>query len=122
MVLFAFTSFLALREFITLTPTRKGGHRILFWVFFVAVPIQYYLVGIQWYAMFTIFIPVYAFLFVPVRSAIGGDTKNFLERAAKIQWGLMICVYCISHAPALLMLNISGYAGENARLLFAWSL
>jgi phosphatidate cytidylyltransferase len=117
-ILFGLTSFLALREFITLTPTRLGDHRTLFWVFFVIVPLQYYLVAIQWYALFSILIPVYAFLFIPIRSAIAGDCDRFLERTAKIQWGLMVCVYCVSHAPALLSLHIPGYEGQNAKLLF----
>lgn len=116
-ILFGLTSFVALREFITLTPTHRGDHRTLFWAFFVFVPYQYYLVATQWYGLFTIFIPVYAFLFVPVRSVLAGDTRDFLARTAKIQWGLMVAVYCVSHAPALLMLQIPGYQGENAKLL-----
>lgn len=117
-ILFGLTSFLALREFITLTPTRPGDHRSLFWIFFVVTPLQYVLVAQHWYGLFSIFIPVYAFLLIPVRSAIAGDCERFLERAAKIQWGLMICVYCVSHAPALLILEIPGYTGQNAKLLF----
>ena len=116
-VLFALTSFIALREFITLTPTHRADHRTLFWAFFVFVPFQYYLVATHWYGLFVIFIPVYAFLFVPVRSVLAGDTEDFLARTAKIQWGLMVAVYCVSHAPALLMLEIPDYAGENAKLL-----
>src|SRR5262249_3786613 len=69
LVLFGFTSFWALREFITLTPTRPGDHRTLFWVFFVITPLHYYLLAIHWYGLFSIFIPVYAFLFIPLRSA-----------------------------------------------------
>jgi phosphatidate cytidylyltransferase len=115
-VLFGLLSFLALREFITLTPTRRADHMTLFWAFFVITPLQYVLVGIGWYGLYSIFIPVYAFLFVPIRTAIGGDTAGFLERAAKIQWGLMVCVYCVSHAPAILKLE-RGYEGQNAKLL-----
>ena len=117
-VLFGLTSFLALREFSTLTPTRSGDHRTLFWVFFVITPLQYYLVAIQWYAMFTLLIPVYAFLFIPIRTAAAGDCERFLERTAKIQWALMVCVFCVSHAPALLILQIPGYEGQNGKLLF----
>lgn len=117
-ILFGLVSFLALREFITLTPTRRGDHRTLFWAFFVFLPLQYYLVGVRWYGLFAVLIPVYAFLFVPLRNAVAGDTHNFLERTAKIQWGLMVCVYCVSHAPALLMLDIPGYQGQNGKLLF----
>jgi phosphatidate cytidylyltransferase len=117
-VLFALTSFLALREFITLTPTRYGDHRSLFWVFFAILPLQYYLIAIRWYGLFSIMIPVYAFLFIPIRSAMAGDCEHFLERTAKIQWGLMICVYCVSYVPALLSLSIPGYEGQNGKLMF----
>jgi phosphatidate cytidylyltransferase len=117
LVLFAVLSFLALREFITLAPTRRGDHRTLFWVFFVVTPAQYVLVGMQWYGLFAVLIPVYVFLFVGGRIAVAGDTERFLERAAAIHFGLMVCVYCVSHAPALLMLEIPGYAGRNASLL-----
>ena len=117
-VLFGLTSFFALREFITLTPTRAGDHRSLFWAFFIILPLQYYLIAIRWYGLFAIMIPVYAFLFMPIRSAIAGDCANFLERTAKIQWGLMICIYCVSHVPALLTLDLPGYAGQNGKLMF----
>jgi phosphatidate cytidylyltransferase len=116
-ILFGFLSFLALREFITVTPTRVADHHTLFWCFFVITPLQYLLLGLNWYAPFTVLVPVYAFLLVPVRSALSGDWRNFLERVAKIQWGLMLCVYCVSHAPALLVLRIPGYIGQNAKLL-----
>jgi phosphatidate cytidylyltransferase len=118
-ILFAVISLLALREFITLTPTHRGDHRALFWIFFVVTPIQYLLIWRDWYGMFAILIPVYAFLFLPLRIAAAGDTTRFLERTAKIQWGLMVCVYCVSYAPALLILHIRGYNGrEPALLLF----
>jgi phosphatidate cytidylyltransferase len=117
-ILFGLLSFFGLREFITLTPTRPADHSALFWVFFIILPLQYYLVATQWYGFFSVLIPVYAFLFIPSRIAISGDANAFLERSSKIQWGLMVCVYCVSHVPALLMLEIPGYAGKNARLLF----
>lgn len=117
LVLFAFSSFMALREFITLTPTRRGDHRALFWSFFIFTPLQYWLVGLRWYGLFAVLIPVYAFLLIPTRAALAGDTQHYLERAAKIQWGLMVCTYCLSHAPALLMLQIKGYEGQGAKLL-----
>lgn len=116
-ILFGLASFFALREFLTLTPTRAADHRALFWAFFVVVPAQYVFVAQQWYGLFSIFIPVYVFLFIPIRCALGGDTQHFLERTAKIQWALMVCVYCVSHVPALLMLDIPGFTGANARLV-----
>jgi phosphatidate cytidylyltransferase len=117
--LFGLMSFWALREFITLTPTRLGDHRALFWVFFFFTPLQYVLVALDNYALYSILIPVYAFLFIPARIALAGDFKRFLERVAKIQSGLLICVYCLSFAPALLYLDVPDPdPSANARLLF----
>ena len=118
LVLFGFSSFLALREFITLTPTRRGDHLPLLLAFFVLVPAQYWLISQDSYGMFAILIPVYAFLLLPAIAALQQDPDNFLERTAKIQWAVMVTVYCISHAPALMMLDIPGYHGQNALLLF----
>jgi len=118
-VLFGLVSFWALREFITLTPTRKGDHRALFWVFFLFTPLHYVLVGLNRYDVFSVFLPVYATLFVLARVAFAGDYKRFLERTAKIQAGLVVCVYCLSFAPALLQIPITGATvGSNFRLLF----
>jgi len=117
-VLFALLSFLALREFITLIESGRADHRALLVAFFLATPAQYVLVATEWYGLFAIFIPVYLFLLIPTVLAVIGDTHDFLRRTATIQWGLMICVYAISHAPALLLLDIPGYGGREALLLF----
>lgn len=117
LVLFGLLSFLALREFITLTPTRRGDHHTLFWAFFVIIPLQYVLIGAQWYGMFAIFIPVWCFLFTAIRSTLSGDATRYLERAAKVQWGLMLCVYCVSHLPAMLLLKTPGLDGRQAELI-----
>jgi len=119
-ILFGCLSFWALREFLTLTPTRAGDHRALFWVFFLFTPLQFVLVAYNYYAFYSILIPVYAFLFIAARVAITGDYKRFLERVAKIQFGLLVCVYCLSFAPALLFLECKHMDGDyaNARLLF----
>lgn len=131
-VLFGLVSFMALREFITITPTRRSDHRSIFWAFFLLTPLQYVLVGLgqKYYGLYSILIPVYASLFIPARSAFSGDHKRFLERSAKIQAGLLICVYSLSYAPALLSLELGNwqvtdngrefvrFAGSNAGLLF----
>jgi phosphatidate cytidylyltransferase len=116
--LFALASFFALREFVTLAPTRRADHVALLVAFFVVLPVQYWFVHERWYGMFAIFIPVYVFLFLPILSAFGADTSRFLERTAKLQWGLTIAVYCVSHVPALLMLEVDGWDGNAALLLF----
>jgi phosphatidate cytidylyltransferase len=111
-------SFLALREFITLVHTRRGDHRSLILAFFVALPVQYLLVGLRAFDLFTVFVPVYVFLAIPVASALAGDPARFLERNAKIQWGIMVCVFGLSHGPALLLLDLPRFAGRGAFLLF----
>jgi phosphatidate cytidylyltransferase len=118
LVLYGFISLFALREFITLTPTSSGDHNALFAAFFILIPLQYILIGTHWYSMFTLMIPVYAFLLLPAIAVLSQDTTAFLERTAKIQWGVMVCVYCISHAPALMLLDLKGFTGQNALLLF----
>ncbi len=117
-LLFALISFLALREFITLSPTRRGDHRSLILAFFVVLPIQFILVGTARFDLFTVFIPVYVFLAIPVVSALANDPSQFLERNAKLQWGITVCVYGLSHVPALLLLSFPGYEGKSAFLVF----
>ena len=117
-LLFAVMSFLALREFITLTHTRRADHRSLLLAFFGVLPLQFVLAGAQSLNLFMVFIPVYTFLAIPVVSAFGDDPQRFLERTAKIQWAIMVCVYGMSHAPALLLLEFPAYRGRGAFLVF----
>jgi len=106
LVLFALISFYCLREFLSITPTHPRDHAAIAAAFYIFIPLQYWLLWIQWQAMLTILIPVYAFLLLPVLQVLWGVTDDFLERAAKIQWGLMLAVFCVSHAPALLLLDL----------------
>ncbi|MDR6631397.1 phosphatidate cytidylyltransferase [Phyllobacterium sp. 1468] len=116
-LLFAFVSFAALREYVTLTHTRRGDHWILLGMFLIIIPVQYYLLWIEWYGMFSIFVPVYCFLAMPALTAISGDTERFLERVSEQQWGIMLSVYCLSHVPALLTLPIPGFEGKGLLLI-----
>jgi phosphatidate cytidylyltransferase len=117
-VLFGVVCFVAFREFITLTQTRRADHRSLLLAFFVVLPVQFVLAGTQYLNLFTVFIPVYVFFAIPVLSALGNDPTHFLERTAKIQWGIMVCIYGMSHAPALLLVDLPGYEGRGAFLVF----
>lgn len=117
LVMFTIVSFLAMREFMTLLPTRRADHRAMVWTFFLFLPAQYYFVATGWYGMFALLIPVYAYLLLPSLMVLAGDTEDFLARTSRLQWVLMICVFCVSHAPALQMLEIPGYAGQGAKLL-----
>jgi phosphatidate cytidylyltransferase len=115
--LFALLSFGALREFVTLTPTRRSDHAALFASFFVVLPAQYGLIWAGWYGLYSVFIPVYAFLILPALAVLSADAGNFLTRTAETQWGLMLCVYCISYVPAVLMLAIPGYENRSVLLM-----
>ena len=117
-LLFGVVSFLALREFITLTHTRRADHRSLLLAFFVVLPVQFVLAGSRFFDLFTVFIPVYVFLAIPLVSAFGNDPHRFLERTAKIQWAIMVCIYGMSHAPALLLIDLPRYTGRGAFLVF----
>ena len=117
LVVFALASFFALREFVSLTPIKSSDHWALVLAFYLVIPLQYVLLGFGRASVFATFIPVYVFLLLPVVVAIRQDTERFLERVAKVQWGLMISVYCISHAPAIATLPIKGYEGRGPLLL-----
>jgi phosphatidate cytidylyltransferase len=117
-LLFGVVSFVAFREFITLTQTRRADHRSLILAFFFVLPFQFVLAGSQQLNLFTVFIPVYVFFAIPVVSALGNDPMRFLERTAKIQWGIMVCIYGMSHAPALLLIDLPRYAGRGPFLVF----
>jgi len=117
-VLFGIVSFYAFREFITLTHTRRADHRALIAAFFFVLPAQFVLAGSERFDLFTVFVPVYVFFAIPVISAFGNDPHRFLERTAKIQWAIMVCIYGMSHAPALLLLDPPGYEGRGAFLVF----
>ncbi len=112
---FAFVSFLALKEYFSLIPTRRADRRVLFWAY-LAIPVQYLWVSLQWYGMFIIFVPVYLFLLLPARMILIGQTKGFLRAIGTVQWGLMGTVFFLSHAAFLLVLEVS----KSPRVSPAW--
>jgi len=115
-LLFAFISCVALREFTSLT-MRAGDQAALAACFVLVLPAQYVLVYFGCYAVYSIFIPLFAFLCLPLVMLSAGNSRCFLERVATLQWGLVLCVFCISHVPALLSLDIAGYEGRNLLLI-----
>jgi phosphatidate cytidylyltransferase len=116
-VLFALFSFSALREFLTLTTKSVADHWSLAIAFFVVLPLQYVFVGAGWDGLAGFFVPVHVFVALPVISALNGRPEQFLARVAETQWGLMICVFCLSQIPALLWLDIPGFEGRNLLLI-----
>lgn len=116
-ILFAFISLQCLREYISTTKTRISDHHALVWCFYVFLPVQYFILAMHWDYLFSILIPVAAFLLLPMTAVLRDDTEEFLSRSSQIQWGLMICVYFLSHIPALMQLNVAGFEGKNALLV-----
>lgn len=114
---FALVSFMALKEFLTLAPSRQTDRMPLLWMF-IAIPINYWLIGINWYGMFVVFIPVYAFLFLPVRMVIAGDTQGFLRFVSQHHWSLMTTVFAFSHVAFLLVLPDDGKQTGAVLVLF----
>jgi len=117
LLLFAFASFAAMREYLTFAYKRQADHLSLALAVFVILPLQYVFVGFGWTGLFTVFIPVYAFLLLPVVSALRQDPNRFLARVSETQWGLMICVFCLSHVPALLHAEWTDSAGRSVLLI-----
>ena len=115
---FGFLSFLALKEFLSIVPTRQTDRRVIAWAY-LAIPVQYWLVGQAWYGVFIIFIPVYIFLFLPVRMVLIGETKGFIRSAGIIHWSVMLTVFCLSHISYLLVLPVeNASAGAMGPVLF----
>jgi len=104
MFFFAFLSYLALKEYFTLIPSRQTDRRVMFYAY-MSIIAQYYFAGIGWYGMFIIWIPVFLFLLLPFRQVLIGDTKGFLENTARVQWGLMMFVFGLSHLAYMITLE-----------------
>lgn len=117
LVIFAIISFFTFREFVALTPTKPSDHWALVISFYVIIPVQYLLIGFDKNSLFTLFIPVYLFLLLPILMSVRKDNDLFLDRVAKVQWGLMLSVYCVSHAPALMNFEIQRFGSSPSLLL-----
>lgn len=113
LVLLAFVSFLALKEYLSIIPTRRADRRVLIWAY-LAIPLQYTIIYFENYGMFIIFVPVYMFLFLPMVMVLIGETERFLTAISTLHWGLMLTVFCLSHLAFMVVLPESG---EGPQLL-----
>lgn len=103
LIFLALLCFLALKEYFSLIPFNRAHRLVLFWAY-LAIPIQFLFIYFEQYGMFIIFIPVYMFLLIPIQAIFVGDTKNFLQSIASVQWGMMLMVFGLSHLAYLLVL------------------
>lgn len=115
-VFFAIISFLALKEFVSIVPTRQADRNVVFWAY-VSIPFQYYWVAIGWYGMFIIFIPVYMFLFIPMRMVLKGETAGFIKAAGVLHWAVMLTVFSVSHIAYLLVLPVKNHSAGGVGLV-----
>ncbi|HEX9810183.1 MAG TPA: phosphatidate cytidylyltransferase [Alphaproteobacteria bacterium] len=116
-VFLAFISYLALKEYLSLIPTRRIDRAVLLWAY-LAIPAQFYLAHIAWYGLFIIFIPVWMFLFFPMLMALRGETGGFLRAVGTLSWGLVMTVFTLSHMAYLLASGDSVNPAGGAGLLF----
>lgn len=112
LALFAILSFVGLREMVKLVPEASHQRELLAWLTFLTV-LNYVFLWRHWYGMFTVFIPVYAFLFLPAVAALRAQVDGFLRRTAAAQWMLMVAVYALSHVPAVLQLSVAIHQGRE---------
>ena len=103
LIFFAFISFLALKEYVSIIPTRRADRRTLL-LAYLAIPIQYYWIADGWYDVFTIFIPVYMLLLLSARLVTIGQTDGFLKSVGTLHFGMMVTIYALSHAAYFLVL------------------
>ena len=115
-VFFGFLSYLAFKEFMSIVPTRQCDRRVVFWAY-VAIPIQFYWVYIGWYELFTIFVPLFLFLFMPMRMVLIGETRGFIRSIGVMQWGVMLTVFGLSHIAYLLVVPLKDYEGSGIGLV-----
>ena len=117
MFFFGFLSYLALKEYFTMIPSRQTDRRVMFYAYLSIIP-QYYFAGIQWYGMFIILIPVFLFLMLPFRQVLTGETKGFLENTSRVQWGLMMFVFALSHLAYMVTLKpVEGHSVGGRELV-----
>ena len=69
--------------------------------------------------MFIGFVPVYLFLFLPMRTVLIDETVGFIKYVALLHWAVMLTVFCLSHVAYLLTLEpLNADAGSIGLVLF----
>lgn len=113
LALLAFVSYLALKEYLSVIPTRRADRRLLIWAY-LAIPLQYTIAYFGSYNLFIIFVPVYMFLFFPTVMVLTGKPERFLSAISTLHWGLMLTVFCLGHLAFVAVLPENG---EGLQLL-----
>jgi phosphatidate cytidylyltransferase len=101
-ILFAFVSFLALREFLSLAPARRED-RLVIALTYLTIPASYLFVVLHIYLIYLVFVPVWVFLATPFLMAMIGQTRGYLTSTAVFHWSTVTCVYNIGFIPLLML-------------------
>ncbi|HRW08160.1 MAG TPA: phosphatidate cytidylyltransferase [Caldilineaceae bacterium] len=114
-----FIAFLALKEFFSMTPSRRADRRVLF-VAYLSLPIQFIFILLGWQHAFTAFVPIWVFLVLPMVMVIIGETRGFLRAWSTLGWGIITTVYSLGFLAYLLMLKdaVHSRAGSIGLFLF----
>ena len=98
-----FIAFLALKEFFSMTPTRRADRRVLFWAY-LSLPIQFILILLERRTAFILFAPIHVFLILPMVMVMVGEPRGFLRAWSTIGWSIITTVYSLGHLAYLLVL------------------
>ena len=98
---FAFISFLALREFLSLAVRRREDRPAILAAYGCLLA-AYGFIFADRYMFYLVFIPVWVFLGLPALMALIGQTKGYLASAATFHWGLVTCVYNLGFVAFLM--------------------
>jgi phosphatidate cytidylyltransferase len=121
-VLFAFISFLALKEYLTLAPTRKED-RLIVLLAYLSVFLNYGLIFAESvfedsYQVYLVFTPVYVFLIAAAAMAWIGRTDGYLATVGIVHWGTVVCVYNIGYIAYLMRVPDAEAPAGGAGLVF----
>jgi phosphatidate cytidylyltransferase len=121
-ILFALISFLALKEYLTLAPTRKED-RLIVLLAYLSVFVNYGLIFAEGlfddsYQIYLVFIPVYGFLIAAAAMAWIGRTEGYLATVGIVHWGMVVCVYNIGYIAFLMRVPDAEAPAGGAGLVF----
>jgi phosphatidate cytidylyltransferase len=121
-IVFALISFLALKEFLTLAPTRKED-RLIVLLAYLSVFVNYGLIFTESlfqdsYNIYLVFLPVYGFLLAAAAMAWIGRTDGYLATVGIVHWGTVVCVYNIGYIAFLMRVPDAEAPAGGAGLVF----
>lgn len=102
-ILMAFISFFALKEYVSMVPTRIEDRPIIMLAYF-SIVLNALLIGFGQYGIFLIFVPVYMLLITAFAMTINGHVKRFLPAIGTLHFGMMAMVYNLGYIAYLMVL------------------